>query len=181
MNCDQFIPNYEFGSAFERLRAGAHARRCRNCAATRDWLSQVRGQLRDGTELTDFHRRVWDQAATEDAPQLIRHRMHRPQWALAAGLAIAALLLMALVLSFSLDDGRGSGRVAQPPSPRSTPAVQTRSLQIPAEEIAQLETGLDQIAANLDRLEEEAARLEARRALGELVSQLRPLDPGDST
>ncbi len=182
MKCDQFISNYEAGSALDRLRAKAHARRCPRCAATREWLTQVQRQLHEPPELTPFHRRVWEQTAAEGAPQPIRHWIFRPRLAVAGGLAIAAFVVIALVLSLRRDVGPdNNGSVARRQNPPVAGPIETQPLQVSPKEIAQLETDLDRLAADLDRLAEEAARVEARRALGKLVAQHQPLESGDST
>jgi hypothetical protein len=181
MKCDDFISSLETGSALSRLRARLHARRCPKCAATRNWLSQVQSRLATSAEITPFHRRVWEHAAVDNAPQPVWRWIARPQFAVAGGLTIAVVLIVTLVLSLPKNDGPGDGEVARNVPLPVTSTIKTTSLQVPAAEIKELENGLNQIALDLDRLAEEAARLEARRALSALAAVHQPLNSGDST
>jgi hypothetical protein len=181
MKCDDFIANYEACSAWSRLRAQVHVKRCPTCASTRDWLSQVRSQLATPTAITPFHRRVWERAAAGDVPEPVAQRIATPQLAVVGSLALAASLVVALVLSPPENDPKGPNEVVLKLPQRSSSTIVTRSLEPSPAEIAALETGLDQLEADLKRLSEEAARLETLRALGKLAAQYQPLDPGDST
>lgn len=181
MKCDDFISAYETGSALTRLRAGLHASRCPKCAATRDWLRQVQSGLVEPAELTPFHRRVWDRAAVGDAPQPAWQRRTGPRLAIAGGLAIAAAIVVTLVLSSPRNEGAPDEEIARNVPRPVAPNTKTRSLQVPAAEIKELEQGLDQLAMDLNRLAEEAERLEALRALNNLAAVHQPLNPGDST
>jgi hypothetical protein len=181
MKCDNFIANYEAHSAWSRLRARLHANRCPTCAATRDWLCQIRGQLAASAEITPFHRRVWERAAVDDSPQPVARRIATPQLAVVGSLALAASLVVALVLSPPQKDNMGPKSVVINTPQRSFSTVVTRPLETSLAEIAALEAGLNQLEADLNRLSEEAARIEALRALSKLAAQYQPLDSGDST
>jgi hypothetical protein len=181
MKCEHFIANYEARSLWSRLRARLHANRCPTCAATRDWLCQVRGQMAASAEITPFHRRVWERAAEGDAPQPVARRVATPQLAVVGSLALAASLVVALVLSPPKNEQMGPKDVVINQPQRSSSTIVTRSLEPSPAEIAALETGLDQLEADLNRLSEEAARLEVLRTIGELAAQLRPLNSSDST
>jgi hypothetical protein len=181
MKCDDFISAYETGSALRRLRARLHARRCPKCAATRDWLCQVRSGLIETAELTPFHRRVWERAAVDDGPRPVLRSAVAPRWAIAGGATLAAVVVIAIVLSLPRKSGLNHGNIAVKSQPPSGSAIVTSPLQVAASEIAEIQVGLDQLAKDLDHLAEEAARLEARRALSELAALHPPLNSGDST
>lgn len=181
MKCDDFITSHETGSALSRLRARFHARRCPKCAATQEWLSQLRSQLATSGEITSFHRRLWEQVAVEEAPKPVWRWHANPRLAVAGGLAIAAVLVVMLTLSLPKKEEIRAPNVAGNSHSPSAPTVVTMPLGVPPDEIAELEFGLNQVAADLDRLAEEAARLEARRAISELAAKHQPLGPGDST
>jgi hypothetical protein len=181
MKCDDFISNNESRSPWSRLRARVHANRCPTCAATREWLTQVRRQLATSAEITPFHRRVWERAAAHEAPDPTPGRIASRRFAVAGGLALAAALVVAFVLSLPKRDERRDKQLATNPHSRPASTIVTQSLKVPPGEIAALETGLDQLEADLKRLSEEAARLETLRAISELAAKYQPLNSGDST
>ena len=179
MKCEHFISNHEARSAWSRLRARLHANRCPTCAAKLDWLSQVRRQLATTAEITPFHRRVWERAA--EAPQPVSRRIASPRFVVAGGLALAAVLMIALLLSLPERDEMDPENVVLHPPQQPSSTIVTRSIEISEAEFAALETGLIQLEADLNRLSEEAARLEVLRAIAELGAQHRLLSSGDST
>lgn len=180
MKCEDFTSKFESGTAVERLQASLHARRCPKCSAARQRMCDLRRELAAPAELTAYHRRVWEQAAVDQAPEPVWRWLAQPRWAAAGGLAIAATVIVAIVLSMPKPDDSADQQVAvKPPSPPSN--VVTVPLRMPPEEMVALESGLDQVAADLDRLAEEAARLEARRAISELAASYPPLGANDST
>jgi hypothetical protein len=180
MKCDEFIAHYESHSAWRRLRARLHAHRCPTCASTRDWLSEVRRQLAASAEITPFHRRVWERAATDGKSEPVSRRVAFPQLAIAGGLALAAVLVVALVLSLPKKHKVGPEDVVFDTPQRSSSPIVTRPIESSQVELAALEAGLKQLEVDLERLSDEAASLEVLRALGELAAQHRPLNAGDS-
>ncbi|MEX2139122.1 MAG: hypothetical protein WD894_07675 [Pirellulales bacterium] len=181
MKCDDFLLNYEAGSTVNRLQARLHARRCARCAVTRERLNELRKQLAAPAEISDYHRRVWERAAIDQAPEPVWRWVARPRLALAGGLAVAAALVVALVLSVPRNDEPQDGRIAEHFQPPTAQTVTTFLLGATPAEISELELGLNQIEVDLDDLAEEAARLEARQAISELAAMYQPLGSGDST
>jgi hypothetical protein len=100
---------------------------------------------------------------------------------MAGGVTVAAVVVISLVLSLPEKGELNDGNFAENPKPPRAPSVVTVPLQVDPVEIAKIEGGLDQLAMDLDRLAEEAARLEALRALNELAAVHQPLNSGDST
>jgi hypothetical protein len=179
MNCEHFVSNYTTGSMVARVRARLHATQCAKCAATRDWLGQLENELGWPAELTDRHRRLWEQAADVDEPQLARAWFGDRRLVLASSLAVAAALVVTVILSIP---GTDNSEMARPANGlQGNSSVATTSLKMPADQIVELETGLEEVASEIDRLAEEADRLEARRALGDLATSYPPLGAPDST
>ena len=182
MKCDDFLPCLTTGSAIARLRARLHARHCSHCAHVQERLMAMRRELSSMEPLTAYHRRVWEQAAAQpwraaDASVgLNRLWTARPRLAVASGLAIAAALLVAITLLVRPGNKNHEPDLVERP-PRG---VQTELLAMSPAEIAELESGLDNVKADLDRLEEQAALIQARRAIGELAAMYQPLVPNDS-
>ena len=183
MKCDDFLPCLTTGSAIARLRARLHARQCSHCAHVQERLMAMRRELSSAAPLTALHRRVWEQAAAQPRraadPSVGLNRMWtaRPRLAVASGLAIAALLLVAITLLVRPANNRNEPIVVEVPRP----AVQTPLLAMSSAEIADLQRGLDQVEGDLDRLEGLANLLQARREIEELAAMYQPLAPSDSS
>jgi hypothetical protein len=180
MNCDDFVAKFATGSVVARMRARLHARRCAKCAATRDWLVRLRGEMTVPVELSGNHRRVWERAANAEVQPATRQWTLSPRLAMAGGLAVAAGIIVVIVLSRPGDQVNKQEVAVESPNARSSMVV-TAPLQIPQAQLVELELGLNQISTDLDRLAEEAARLEARRGLSELAATYQPLRTPDPT
>jgi hypothetical protein len=180
MKCDEFLPCLTTGSAFARFRARWHSRRCPHCAAVQERLAAMVRELDAAAPLTAYHRRVWEQAAVEPrtaaeaSVDLSRRWTARPHLAVAGGLAIAAALLVAITLLVRPRNEKDQQIVERPQG------IRTELLAVSPAEIAELGRGLDQVEADLKRLEEQAALLQARREIGELAAMYQPLVPNDS-
>ncbi len=181
MNCDNFIASYSTGSVITRMRAQLHARGCAKCAATRDWVIELRSQLSAPEHLSGNHRRIWERVALEEAPVPVRLSAPSPRLALAGGLAIAATIIVALMLSLPSKDKSNERNIADKPQQPRESTVVTVPLRIPRAQMDELELGLNEVAADLDRLANAAARLEARRELSSLAAMYPSLGPPDST
>jgi hypothetical protein len=179
MKCEEFITNHETGSVISRLRAKAHARHCPKCAQAQKRLADMRGALAVPADLTPYHRRVWERAAAEAAvePAAAWSWLTGPRLAMAGGLAVAAAVIVAVVLSVPDTNVPESGKIARPTDPPSGVVP----VRIMPEELAQLESGLNQVAHDLEQLAQEAELLEARRAISELAALYPPLGAGDSS
>jgi hypothetical protein len=181
MKCEHFVLNHETGSALTRLRARLHARRCAKCAASQRRLADLGRALADPADLTPYHRRVWERAAADKLPQLAPARpwLTPPRLALAGGLAVAAAVIVAFVLSLGgnqTPDGETIVKSSAPPT-----GIQTQPLLDSAAQLAELEAGLVQMETNLNHLAKEAELLEARRAISELAAMYQPLGNADSS
>jgi hypothetical protein len=181
MNCNDFIANHETGSIVARTRARLHAQRCAKCAATRDRLVQLRNELSTPAEISSNHRRIWERAALAEAPVPVRHWAPASRFALAGGLAVAAAIIVMLVLSLINKDEVNDRNVATIPKQPRESTVVTVALRTPQDQIDELELGLNEVATDLDRLANAAARLEARRDLSDLAAMYQSLGPPDST
>jgi hypothetical protein len=180
MNCDDFVSIFSTGSVFSKARARLHARRCAKCAAARDWLVRLRGELQAPVELSGSHRRVWERAAIVEVQPTASHWMLSPRLAMAGGFAIAAGIIVMLVLSRPADQAN-ERTIVKKSQQSNTSTVETAPLKIPPQHFVELELGLTQISTDLDRLAEQAARLEARRGLSELAATYQSLGTPDST
>jgi hypothetical protein len=181
MKCEHFVLNHETGSALARLRARLHARRCAKCAAAQRRLAELGRALAAPADLTPYHRRVWERAAADAAPQLApaRQWLTPPRLALAGGLAVAAAVVVAIVLSVGGKQMPGGASIVKNVDPPN--GIETQLLKESAAELAELEAGLDQMEKSLNRLAQEAELLEARRAISELAALYPPLGSGDSS
>jgi hypothetical protein len=143
-------------------------------------LASLGDVLAAPTDLTPYHRRVWERAAADADSQLAPARpwLAPPRLALAGGLAVAAAVVVAVVLSVGNRQTPDGGQIVKNPDPTG---INTQLLKEFATELADLETGLIQMETNLSQLAEEAERLEARRAISELAALYPPLGPGDSS
>jgi hypothetical protein len=179
MNCDDFVTKFATGSMLTRMRARLHARRCAKCAAARDWLVRLCGEMSAPVELSGNHRRVWERAAIAEVQPAASQWTLSPRLAMAGGLAVAAGIVVMLVLTRRVDNVNDREVAVQPPPRKSL--IVTEPLQVPVAQLVELEMGLNQITTDLDRLSEQAARLEARRGLSELAAMYQPLGTPDST
>jgi hypothetical protein len=183
MKCEDFTANHEAGSALAKMRARIHARHCAKCAAVREQLIELRQTLSVPAEITPYHRRVWERAAADAAPEAVATPawswLTVPRLAMAGGLAVAAAIIVAIVLSVANNNAPDGERIAGNADPPS--GVTILPLRILPEEVAQLENGLNQVEADLKRLAEEAALLDARDAISALAALYQPLVAGDST
>jgi hypothetical protein len=180
MNCDDFVAKFATGSMLTRLRARLHARRCAKCAAARDWLVRLRGEMSSPATLSGNHRRVWERAANAEVQPTASQWTLSPRLAIAGGLAVAAGIVVVLVLTRRVDNVNEREVAVEPRQPRKSLVV-AAPLRIPEAQLAELEMGLNQATTDLDRLAEDAARLEARRGLSELAAMYQPLGTPDST
>lgn len=181
MKCEHFVLNHETGSAFMRLRARLHARRCVKCAQAQQRLADLGRALAAPADLTPYHRRVWERAAADTAPQLTptRQWLSPPRLVLAGGLAVAAAVVVAVVLSVGGKQTHDGEQIVE--NANSPTGIKTHLLKESAAELAELEAGLDQMETNLNQLAEEAELLEARRSIRELAAMYPPLGNGESS
>jgi hypothetical protein len=93
----------------------------------------------------------------------------------AGSLALAAAVLVAIVLSVGNRDLPDDRMIVEKPPT----GIEIHSLKASPEELAQLNSQLDQVAADLDRLAQQAELLDARRAVSELAALYRPLGAED--
>jgi hypothetical protein len=180
MNCDDFISSFSTGSILAKTRARLHARRCAKCAAARDWLVRLRGELQAPVELSGSHRRVWERAAIVEVQPTASHWTLSSRLAMAGGLAVAAGIIVVLVLSRPADQAI-ERTVARKSQQLGSSTFETAPFSFEPQQLVELEFGLTQISSHLDRLAEEAARLEARRALSDVAAAYQPLGTPDST
>jgi hypothetical protein len=180
MKCEHFVLNHETGSALARLRARLHARRCAKCAATQRRLADLGDVLASPAELTPYHRRVWERAASDSARELAPARpwLTPPRLALAGGLAVAAAVVVAIMLSAGGKQTPDGGTIVKSPNSPSSVIAADR---IQPEDVAHLQIGLDQVERELQRLADDAELLEARSAISELAALYPPLGNGDSS
>jgi hypothetical protein len=182
MKCEDFTANHEAGSALAKWRAMVHARHCAKCAAVRERLVELRQTLSVPAEITPYHRRVWERAAADAAaagPAPVWSWLTGPRLAMAGGLAVAAAIIVAVVLSVTGNNARDGEVIVE--NTKSPSGVVILPLRILPEEVAQLENGLNQVETDLKRLAEEAALLEARDAIGKLAAMYQPLGGADSS
>jgi hypothetical protein len=181
MKCEHFVLNHETGSAFTRLRARLHARRCPKCAQAQRRLADLGRMLATPADLTPYHRRIWERAAADTAAEFapVRTWLTPPRLALAGGLAVAAAVVVAIVLSVGGKQMPDGERIVKNPNPPT--GIKTRLLKESATELAELEAGLNQMETSLNQLAKEAELLEPRRAISELAALYPPLDPADSS
>jgi hypothetical protein len=180
MKCDDFIVKHEAGSALAKWRATVHARHCAKCAAVRERLIELRRTLSVPAEITPYHRRVWERAAADAAagPAPAWSWLTGPRLAMAGGFAVAAAIIVAIVLSVASNNPRNGERIVENTNP---PSVEILPLRVLPEEVALVEHGLNQVEADLKRLAEEAALLDARVAINELAALYPPLGAEDSS
>jgi hypothetical protein len=95
-------------------------------------------------------------------------------------LALAATVFVVLMLSRPGKEAHQQNIATNSHNPRAASAL-TTTLELPRSQIVELEQGLTQLSTDLDRLADEAARLEARRALSDLAAAYQPLVTPDST
>jgi hypothetical protein len=179
MKCEDFVTAHETGSAVTRLRARLHARHCPQCATMQHRLSELRHVLGSPMDLTPYHRRVWERVAIDTAPAPARSWFTGPQLALAGSLTLAAAVVVAIVLSVGDQQTPDGGMIVKSVGP--PPGIETQALAESAADLAALEAGLAQLEADLNKLADEAALLEARRAISELAALYPPLGSGDSS
>ena len=181
MKCEHFVLNHETGSALTRLRARLHARRCAKCAQAQRRLAELGDTLAMPAELTPYHRRVWERAAAETTSELrpVRSWLAGPRLAMAGALAVAAAVVVAIMLSVANNNAPTQIRIANTPNSQS--GVVVLPMRILPEEVAQLESGLDGVERDLQRLAKDAELLEARAAISQLAALYQPLGNGDSS
>ncbi len=180
MNCNDFLPTLETGSAFGRLRARVHARHCPQCRTVQRRLSELRSELARPSQLTAFHRRIWQRAALDVSHEPGKGMVRYRQLAIASCLGISAtcVFVIALSLRSNLPPGE-EGTMVQVEAPAKTSAV---SIAVaPLDDIEDISVGLRRVAAELDRAAERASLLEARRAIADVAAMYPPLGQGDST
>jgi hypothetical protein len=145
-------------------------------------LMAMRSELSNAAPLTAYHRRVWEQAtaqprsAAEPSVELSRPWSARPRLVVASGLAIAALLLVAVTLLVRPANDRDEPIVVN----HKPHGVRTELLAMSSVEVAELQKGLYEVEEDLNRLEGLATLLQARREIEELAAMYQPLVPNDS-
>lgn len=168
MKCDDFLRSSTTGGAAPRWLARLHAFRCRRCAAARDRLAEMKVEMSQAQSLTARERNLWESACTARPRE-----MATPATALRlVGFVMAAVLLLTAGWFFLPRDRAQpvAVRVAEPTIATGSPARQ----YTPAE-LAGIESGLNRLSADLDRLDGLAELLEARRDLRQLVQAYPPL------
>jgi hypothetical protein len=115
----------------------------------------------------------------EQAPEPARRWFLQPSLAVAGGLAVAVAVIVAIVMSLPPRETSPDRNIVK--GPKRGGDVVTMPLEVSLAEVTQLESGLTQLAQELDRLSEDAARLDARQAIDELAAAYQPLVPNDST
>ena len=162
MKCNDFLPNSTTGGLAARWLARLHAIRCPRCAATWEGLAKMRAEMSPAQPLSARERKLWENAAHAPRPsEMTKPARERPL----IRLATAAVLLLAAGWFFVSRDG------APPVTDRlPVPAIAVGSAAIrytPAE-LADIESGLTRLSAELDRLHGLAESLDARRDLRQL-------------
>jgi len=171
MKCDDFLPALETGGMLRRWLAGRHAQQCSRCAAVRDrWLIAKRDLAAAGLLLAE-QRRIWKQAVGESAAQRAADRrwtsLPAPVLAAACILALVVALIAAKLVRRRPVDPVNNGDVAV----QVVPSVPESQLVDRSTEFSSLETGVEQLLAQLDVTLVDAQRLDARQQADELLDR----------
>lgn len=188
MKCDDLWPVLATGGPLRRLEAKLHASRCERCAAEVVRYRNMQQQLAQPGALSTQQRRLWEQAAVRDAQPAVLPLRQRPRLVF-AGAALAALVVAAASMAllqkpFEPPDDL---RIVEQQIDRVRQVTVSVQPLYTADELSGLERGLDQAAADLDRMEQLIALAEARRQANHLmiaysdVRSPRPVEPPGPT
>jgi hypothetical protein len=162
MKCDRVLSSLATGGAVTRWRARRHLAHCLRCAEAQIRLQEITRELAKAPPLTAAQRALWTAASTEPtAPQPWR------VWLYCAGVAIAAVLLVAIGLR--LWGPQPGGRGTRPSLVKVTPEPPAPS-PVPPSERGKL---ADEMLAKVDRLDHELAEL---RREGDLIDVRKDAD-----
>jgi hypothetical protein len=166
MNCADFLPYLETGSAAQRIRARLHAVRCRQCAAVLDAWALAKRQLSSTESLTLSQRRAWERAAREMVVQP-QFRWRLIPTALVTTLAACVVFAVVWTVPHAFrrppaGDGPGHVQVADVSS--------VREISV-SDEFVTLETRVELLRLELAALEPQAELLDARHQVNDLLNQ----------
>ena len=170
MKCEDLWSRIETGNVVRKLAARWHAARCPRCRESLAQLAAMKRELARAEPISAVERRLWARAAEVEVAAA-EYRTSR--LAVAAGLAAAALLVVAIVgwttgLRPGHEPSPRGPRLRSPVAPVAVKQVQDEALP---QAIADIRSGLMALSEELDRLSVKASLLEERGQVNQLLSE----------
>jgi hypothetical protein len=161
MKCEECLSALETGNVWERRRARRHAAGCPSCAHAAATLDGWKSTLAAHDSLPSAHRQRWLSSAGAEVGS---RRRHRTAAYLAIGTAAAAAVGLAIWLL--------RGPTDRPPAERQSRVVAaSQSVPLELRTDPAIAPGLKQLAEQLEELSREAALLDERRQVGDLMDE----------
>ena len=163
MNCDSFLPALETGGFVQRMLARCHAARCPRCAGVQAAFTATKQRLAAAEPLSLRARQLWERAAGEVD---LRPSTRRVWMSAAAGLGVATCILLVVVAIATRPKSIAPN--GRPDVVRSVPGSLDRQVieeVSSADGMARLVEAVDQLRAELQRLQHRAERLDAQQQI----------------